>query len=313
MSEMHNCSGRLTARLVEQGPQPADGTGIAANRGAERRAPARSSSPVREPARRLSRRRLAELHQRLSERDVAILRQVGELRLMSARQIEAIHFPLSKHASPASSARSARRVLERLTNKRLLARLDRRLGGLEAGSAGYIYTLAPAGQRFLELDQPRRHLHEPNAAHVDHTLAITQLVVDLLLAERRGEVELIDLQAEPDCWRSVPGLGRTVLRPDLFVTVGAGELERRWFVELDRATTHVPALLRKCRLYESYYRSGVEQAAHGVFPRVLWATSSHERAARLAAAVAANPELTSGLFGVVAVEHAIDVLVGGHA
>jgi hypothetical protein len=39
---------------------------------------------------------LAELRQELSDRDLAIVAQVGELRLMDARQIEAIHFGVSK-------------------------------------------------------------------------------------------------------------------------------------------------------------------------------------------------------------------------
>jgi hypothetical protein len=239
---------------------------------------------------------LARLRQRLSERDRAILAQVSELRLMSTWQIEQVHFPAELHTNPGSAGRCCRRVLKRLARDRLLVRLNRRVGGVRAGSSGYIYTLGPAGQRVLELDGPRRRLREPSQLHVDHTLAISTLVVSLTLAQRQGRCELLALEAEPACWRPVPGLARVVLRPDLFVALGVGEYERRWFVELDRETANLPALLRKCRLYDNYYRSGAEQAAFGVFPRVAWLVRAETRAKRLQTAIERNPELTSALF-----------------
>ena len=223
--------------------------------------------------RRLSRLELERLRRRLSERDRELLAQVGELRLMSTRQVEALHFPPESHASPSAAARAGRRVLERLARDRLLRRLQRRIGGVHAGSAGYIYALAPVGQRLLELERPRPRLWEPSRLFVEHTLAISQLVTDLTLAARQGDFELLSVQVEPECWRPVPGLARTVLRPDLFVALGVGEFEHRWFVEIDRGTVHLPTLLKKCRLYERYYRAGSEQAEHGVFPRVLWITT----------------------------------------
>ncbi len=48
-----------------------------------------------------------------------------------------------------SAARIARRVLARLTELGVLARLERRIGGLRAGSSGYVYYLGPAGQRLV--------------------------------------------------------------------------------------------------------------------------------------------------------------------
>jgi hypothetical protein len=148
----------------------------------------------------------------------------------------------------------------------------------------------------LELDGPRRRLREPSRLHVDHTLAISQLVVALTVAEREGRCELLALEAEPDCWRAVPGLARVMLRPDLFVALGVGEVERRWFVECDRQTANLPALLRKCRLYDRYYRSGTEQTAFGVFPRVAWLVPGEKRAKRLQQAIERSRELTSALF-----------------
>lgn len=261
-------------------------------------------------AQRLGQLELAHVRQRLLPRDRAIVAQVGELRLMSARQIEALHFPPELNASKATAARTARRVLERLSGDRLLARLQRRVGGIYAGSAGYVYALGPVGQRLLELEQPRPRLWEPSRLFVEHTLAISQLVTELTLAARNGRFELLELQAEPQSWRRVPGLERRILRPDLLVAIGADELELRWFVEIDRSTVHLPTLLKKCRLYDAYYRSGSEQQAHGVFPRVLWITSE-PRGEALRRAIAASKRLSERLFLTATDRDALAVLAGG--
>jgi len=239
---------------------------------------------------------LVQLRERLSARDMAILAQVADLRLMCAKQLQRVHFPDDLHASPSSAARCCRHALEVLVGERLLVRLKRRIGGVRAGSGGFVYTLGPAGQRLLGLSGPRRRLREPSPLHAAHTLAISDLVVDLIVAARQGRFELITLEPEPACWRSVPGYARVVLRPDLFVALGIGEYESRWFIEIDRETANLPTLLRKCRLYETYYQSGSEQAAHGVFPRVLWLIQDERRAERLRTAVEAARDLTAGLF-----------------
>jgi hypothetical protein len=254
---------------------------------------------------------LARLRRGSTPRDLQILGQVGQLRLMSTRQIEALHFPAELHASQAAAARAARRVLERLSGDRLLARLQRRIGGIYAGSAGYVYGLAPIGQRLLQLEQPRPRLFEPSQLFVAHTLAISQRVTDLTLASRAGQFELLELQAEPECWRRVPGLARVILRPDLFVALGVSEFELRWFLEIDRSTVHLPTLLKKCQLYESYYRSGSEQAKHDVFPRVLWITSTDPRAKALRGAIEKSKRLTDKLFTTATERDILDVLTGG--
>src|ERR1700682_4418500 len=77
------------------------------------------------------------------------------------------------------AARTARRVLERRVDDRLLVRLDRRVGVVRAGSASFVYGLGPVGQRVLGFGGPRRRFREPTSTFVVHTLAITELVVEL--------------------------------------------------------------------------------------------------------------------------------------
>jgi hypothetical protein len=144
-----------------------------------------------------------------------------------------------------------------------------------------------------------------------HTLAVADAVVTITESSRLGHFELLQLQPEPHCWRQLPGLTNTVLRPDLFVSVGAGDFEHRWFIEIDLGTEPLPTLIRKCQVYQAYFQSGVEQAEHGVFPKVLWHMHSGDRARRLAQAIAADHRLTNELFTVVNATEMIATIAGG--
>lgn len=258
----------------------------------------------------VSARGIARVRERLSLRDLAIIGRVAELRLMSARQVQAVHFPDAEHENGAAATRARQRVLKRLCRERLLVALERRIGGIRAGSAGLVLALGPVGQRVLAANGPRRRRHEPTWRFVDHTLGISQLVVDLLVAARRGELDVLETQAEPDCWRQFSGLGgRQWLRPDACVVLGVGEYELRWFIEVDRASESLPVIVRKCRLYAGYYQSGVEQASRGgVFPRVCWVVPDEQRAEQLRAAIARDKQLPETLFVVTTSEQALRIL-----
>lgn len=260
----------------------------------------------------LSAKALGKLRGRLSERDFAIIRQVADLRLMSARQIQAIHFPDAEHENGPAATRARQRVLERLSRERLLARLERRIGGVRAGSAGLVLALGPIGQRLIEPTGPRRRTYEPTLRFFDHTLAVTQLVVDATVASRDGVVDLIECQSEPQCWRQLTGFGgRRLLRPDAYMTLGVGGYELRWFIEIDRATESLPVILRKCRLYADYYQSGKEQADSGsVFPRVCWVAPSELRAKQMREAITRDRRLPDRLFVISTEDDALTVLSG---
>lgn len=254
---------------------------------------------------RVGHRQLQQLGSRLSSRDWGVLTSIRDFRLMSVDQLRRLHF--SDHASEASSSRVCRRVLERLAASGLVARLERRIGGIRAGSSGHVYTLSPLGHRLLG-SGTRKRLGEPGLAFVQHTLAVAELAVGLM---GTSEVEILDLQPEPNAWRSFSdALIQATLKPDLFVRLGTEDEELSWFVEVDCGTESAPTIQRKCQAYVRYHRSGVEQHRHGVFPRTLWVGPTERRVLQLRKAIQSDPRLDPRLFTVATSKHAVAVLTG---
>ena len=255
-------------------------------------------------------RGLEQLRGQLTDRDTAILRSVGEHRFLTARHLEALHF--ADHATDVSAARVCRRVLARQTRDQLLVRLARRVGGVRAGSASYVYALGSVGARLLGLG---RRFTEPSELFLDHTLSIADAHVRLVAAARTGSLELVEIQIEPVSWRRFVGSGgaREVLRPDMYAVTASGEFEHLWFIEIDRGTESPAALARKLRAYETYWRSGREQAAHGVFPLVLWVAPDQNRVKRIEKVVASARHVNQSLFQVCLQHELSQAIAGGGA
>jgi len=233
-----------------------------------------SSSPSR-----ISSLRLDSIASRLTPTDRAVIGLIARTRLCSGAQLERLFW---NHGQPDSNARLARKTLSRLTAWRVLDRQPRSVGGRRAGSRGFTYSLGPSGARLLarESGAQVRRLATPGARYVTHVLSCTELVVRIEEAARRGDLDVIEIQGEPECWRGfLAGFGaRRILKPDLFVRIGVGALEDRWMIEVDLATEARGTLLAKFKRYLAHYRGGREQHQHGVYPRVLWAVPTHRRA-----------------------------------
>ena len=249
---------------------------------------------------------------RLSERDLAVLTSLRRFRYMTAPQIEELHF--FGHATRLTAARTCRRVLERMTRVGLLWRLERRIGGIRAGSASFVYALAPLGQRIIDPNgEARLRYAEPSDEFLEHTLAIAQLAVDLhRLSRTTDDVDLIAVDPEPDCWRRLTvGLeGVRILKPDLSVSLRVGEFDYHWFVEVDLSTHSAATVVRKCRLYHSYWQNGVEQDRSGLFPRILFVTPSQRRASLIERSIWSARNLNLDLFALTTSDQALKWLVG---
>jgi hypothetical protein len=239
--------------------------------------------------------------QEMTERDWQLLRFVHESRFASGQQLTRAFWLTNDPAS--SQARAARRALKRLVDWRVLATLPRRIGGIRTGSDGMVYRVGRGGTRLLAargIHGPR--VEAPGTLHLVHTLATTELALLLREADRSGELEVIEVQQEPACWREYLGIGgvKQVLKPDLFIRVAApgSEYEDRWFVEADLASEAGRTIARKAARYLEDYRSGREQREHDTYPRVLWSVPDRRRAEQIKDVLRQMPTEAQRLFTV---------------
>ncbi|GAA4969423.1 replication-relaxation family protein [Kineococcus glutinatus] len=274
--------------------------------------------PARPAARRVSGQTLERLKAALSERDQAILADLHRFSFLTTAQLHVLHF--SGHTSDSGAARICRRVLARLRAHRLIEPLQRRIGGVRAGSASFVWRLGPVGDRLLaaataEHDRPRLRRKEPSLRHLEHCLAVADCALRLITAARQGRLELLRLETEPACWRPYLGAGGSaeILKPDLSAVTATGDFEDHWFIEVDRGTESLPTLLKKCVQYERYRRTGRAQAEAGVFPLVVFVLPDHARQQRLAAALRSARGLDAGLYRLIMAESFADLVARGAA
>jgi hypothetical protein len=253
----------------------------------------------------LTRRLLAELEASLTDRDRAVLVTLRRVRVATSTQLERLHFT-------DVTRRRARQTLAGMVRRRLLGRLPRVVGGVRAGSAGYVYTLDVAGVRIITGEQRRRPWNV-GYAFLAHSLAVTETYVRLVEAHRLGTLELASYASEPACWRRFagPGGGRVTLKPDAYLVVQLGKYEDRWFVEVDRGTEPASTIARKCETYRRYWQTGTEQAGSGIFPRVLWLVPGIKRHDELVDVFGRQPAEAWPLFTVALFDEAVTCIAQG--
>ncbi|GAA2021734.1 replication-relaxation family protein [Agromyces tropicus] len=248
-----------------------------------------------------------DLGPHLTERDIRILEDLEQFRLLTTRQLQRLHLParpFGDHATASAATRGTSRILNRLEGLGAVARLERRIGGIKHGSALTIWHLGAAGERYLRArrgDPTRRRYTEPSLSFTAHTLAVADIAVMLREQVSIDSFELLDLEVESACWRTFNSTGTDAitLRPDLLVVTADTETETHSFVEVDLGTEHTNAVLRKCRTYQQYQRTGTEQTTRGLFPAVVWIIPTRKRAVALRDAIRAERTLDPDLFWVI--------------
>jgi len=222
---------------------------------------------------RISQGRLEEIIPALSERDRDILSVIRQCRYLTSHQIRRLHF--TDAVSPTVGLRKANRNLGKLKEIGLTDRLARRIGGVRAGSGAHIWYLTENGERLLRIGnhtaRPRKRSFEPSPYFLAHTLAVAECYIQLTEICGDLSLELVSTELEPDCWRLYSDKGVfTTLKPDLFAVTVCGDYEDRWFIEIDLNSESPVTVVEKCRRYHQYYRIGMEQKLHGVFPLTVW-------------------------------------------
>jgi hypothetical protein len=254
-------------------------------------------------------KRVAAIRNQLTRSDWTLLHNLDVTKLLSGRQLRQL-----QNAHTGTERRRLRADLRRLTELRVLARLNRRVGGVRAGSDSFVYTIDVVGQRLID-PSPRRQWRKPWTPGVRilvHALAVSDLYVNLVHADRDGLLELLSFASEPRCWRSFvgPGGARMVLKPDAHLIVGVGETELHAWIEVDRSTESLAWITEKAKAYHRYFLTGREQEQSGVFPRALWLAPDPKRASQLAEALSRLPAEHWQLHQVTTADQALAVLTG---
>ncbi|GAB3172281.1 hypothetical protein GCM10027059_41780 [Myceligenerans halotolerans] len=257
---------------------------------------------------------ITALLERLSERDLAVLESLRMHRLLTTAHIRRLHFAHG-HATLGAASGATMRVLTRLEEHGLIARLMRRIGGVRAGSTGITWQLGATGERLLRRmngDKKRRRYIEPSGMFVRHTLMKAELAVQLHELAAAERIELLALETEPNCWRTFlgPHGSHEWLKPDLSAITATAEYESHWLLEADLSTEHPPDVVAKAKVYQRYAATGAHQARHGLFPAVVWVVPDERRQRALEAALAAERTLQPDLFRVVPVERFQELIAG---
>jgi hypothetical protein len=258
--------------------------------------------------------RLRELETVLSPRDLAVIQRLAILRFVTGDQLARLCFDAD---DPTSARRSARRALLRLVRLELLVRLPRSVGGPRAGSSGFVYRLGVAGRRLAMergwISGVRSTFERvPGLMFVRHTLDVAELHAQVVEADRAGHIELLELEAEPACWRKYDqaSFQPATLKPDSYVRLGAGEYEDSFFIEVDRGTEGSRAISGQLERYVAYHAEGREQHQHGVFPKVLWTAPDEDRRRAIAGCIERLPNGRRALFETAQFANALECLSG---
>jgi hypothetical protein len=268
---------------------------------------AKDSAPAR-PCR-ITADRLQDIASSLSDQDWRVLDFLSSSRLASGKQLVKCLWNADRHSAP-GQARIARRALKRLADWRVIDALPgRTVGGLHGGSDTLIYGVGASGVRLLaRRGQHQKRLGTPGARYVAHTLACTQLVVDLNTTAREGSLEPIEVQQEPACWRTFIGTmaALTACKSDLFVRIAApgSAYEHRWMIEVDLASEASTTIRAKALRHLAYYRC----AGEPVHPRVLWAVPDTRRAEQIENVMRRLPAPAERLFAVCLLDDAVQYL-----
>lgn len=259
---------------------------------------------------RLSSARLRQLAVELPDRYTVPLLHLSRARVLTGQQLDRL---LRQPDTPARTVERARqRAMIYLCRLGLAAALDRRIGGMRAGSAGYVHVLTPAGYKLAAIltdrQPPRRirHSRAPGPMFLNHAVDIAEIYVQLTEHSRAGDFRVAAFITEPASWWQDSGV---YLRPDAYTALATPRYRDVWWLEIDRATESAPRLREKIADYLDYAESG-GIGPNGVLPRVLITTPDRQRAAVIGNIVATLATGDTGqMIAVTTHTHAAEFLI----
>jgi len=260
---------------------------------------------------RLTLARLRRLADELPDRHTTVLRHLSRARVLTGQHLDRLLEP-----DPGTAARTAerarQRAMARLTDLGLVDTLDRRIGGVRAGSAGHVHVLTTAGHTLVALlhgrKPPRRvrHSRRPGPMFLAHALDIAEIYVQLVEYSRSGGGFTVAVfVTEPDSWWQQHGVR---LRPDAYAVLGTAGYRDCWWLEVDRATESVPRLRDKLRVYLDHFTTG-GLGPDGAPPRVLITVPDSRRCGVVTDLITGLPPPAGEVFCAVEHHHAARFLI----
>ena len=253
---------------------------------------------------------IAGLHQRDGQQDEPILRFLDEYHYATGSQLQRLYFTAG---SPAARTRARNRTLERMTGQRLLHRAPRfALPGSAAKE--HCYELAHPGQRVMnELrkgERPYRSIGR-TTAHFEHALAVTEVYVQLVEAQRTGRIADVAAKGEPACHIKLVGSSQ-VLRPDAYMqfrTERGGKWgTAEWFIEIERSDEGASSTLDKLEKYLAYEEQLTDAT---IMPQVLFVALKPERRVYLERLLDRHAAAERDLFIVASFNEAVEAMITG--
>lgn len=223
------------------------------------------------------------------DRDRLIVLSVARFKQLTPAHLKQLHFT-------ATTWTPLYRALERLVDRKYLARIEKRpVGGTGAGSGATVYQLGTNGWKFVG----REGKYWPYRAISLHTLAIADMHMELLKKEAEGAFTLDVFETEPETWREVAGVD---LRPDEFVRLidREGRAHSLW-LEIDMGTERASKIKEKLAAYWHAYRNSDREELR-VFPRVVFIAPDEMRARELRYIIKSGKEEAQALFTVCTFE-----------
>jgi len=247
---------------------------------------------------RITRARLRLLADELPDRYTMPVLHLSRARALSGGQLDRLL--QQPGTAPRTAERARQRAMTHLCHLGLAATLERRIGGVRAGSAGYVHVLTPAGHKLAALltgQQPPqriRHSRAPGRTFIAHALDIAEIYVQLTEKSRSGGFRVAAFVTESASWWHASGV---VLRPDAYTRLATPTHRDCWWLEIDRDTESAPRLRGKFRDYLDHANYG-GTGPDGALPRVLVTAPTPIRCAVISGLITGLPPPAVDLFAV---------------
>jgi Replication-relaxation len=217
----------------------------------------------------------------LPQRDQQTLEHLAQFRFLERRQLQHLLYadtPINDHSAEVMT----RRILQRLTQRKLITHTEQQPGGPIGGSNAPVSYLTPTGAQHLKHTQPAPRSPR-GMLLVRHAIASADVVLAFDRAARaQADHELLGWTTDANIGRD---LGPIPLLPDLYLTYATRDIELHAFVEVDLGSEGSRVIATKIDQYLQLWRTGTIHERLGLWPLVLWVTTNPTRARLLRGAI----------------------------